>query len=358
MSNFYEGSLEKLVKHVELSQTARNTIDGHYSMISKLMNNNFEGEVEIFPQGSYKLNTAVRPHSGSEDDYDVDIVVKSEKKMQPEKLRNEIYIILVKHYGTGKVEEKKRAFQVNFNSSHVDVVPAINSQISDIEVTNRKEDSSLEYLTSSPKKLITWFKGIGEMSKGKVSLASIEPLIPINGNIRLSKVVKLLKFHRDSYFDDHYNSEFKPISMIITIISGQVIEQDSKTLEEALKSVVKSTRRFLEDSKDNDGNYHVFNPVDKKEDFADKWITKSELKVAFFEWLADLEQTFLFETPNRQQIKNVWSNRFGENLTKEILTSSMDLKAERIKSGELSAGQGLITKETSNNIEPHTFYGN
>ncbi|MFL2062518.1 nucleotidyltransferase [Latilactobacillus sakei] len=357
MSEFYEGSLEELVKHVELSQTARKTIEGHYNMISQLVDNNFEGKVEVFPQGSYKLNTAVRPHNGSEDDYDVDIVVKSENIMDPEELRNKIYKILINHYGADKVEEKKRAFRVDFNGSHVDVVPAIDSQRSDIEVTNRKEDFRLEYLPSSPQKLITWFKSKGELSQGKVSLASIEPLTPLNGNCRLSKVVKLLKFHRDNYFDEHINSEFKPISMIITIISGQVIERDSKTLEEALKNVVNSMRRFLEDSKDECGIYHIFNPINKKEDFADKWTTKVELKTTFFEWLGDLEKTFLFEVQNRQQVKEVWSSRFGEDLTQNVMTKSMNINADKIKSGELSVVHGQIIKETNKNIEPHTFYG-
>lgn len=280
---------ENLSGEIQLTKTAIDTIERTFQSIKDLLRSNLGSDfnIIIFPQGSCSMGTTIKPLNSS-DDFDVDLVVALKNKyLEPSKLKTLIGEVLSSHKTYKKnLEERGRAWCINYEKSHVDVVPMLLADDGNLKVTNKLDDGSYEYITSNPYGLTKWFK---KRCYGKDYKNEDEPVtddLKVYKNHRtLQKVIQILKYHRNFYIDKMGVSEkVKPISMLITVIVSELYE-DEEDVFEALTNIVRKFPDYLESHKDIDENYFITNPVNTEENFADKWLEYPERKNVFMDWV-------------------------------------------------------------------------
>lgn len=67
--------MDELASQLNISNTMEDKAVRAYTTIGEWLEGNGEGEdVIVYPQGSFGLGTVVRPLSGADDDYDIDLV--------------------------------------------------------------------------------------------------------------------------------------------------------------------------------------------------------------------------------------------------------------------------------------------
>lgn len=254
----------------------------------------------IYPQGSFRLGTVVKPIYEN-DEYDIDLVCHLEinkdnitqsqlKEMVGERLKEK------ESYRKLLGDEGRRCWTLDYaNEFHMDILPAI----TDYEKLNQCiliTDKKLRFWQkSNPIGYARWF--IERMrtifEKRKAALAGLQKAnvddVPDNMvKTPLQRSVQILKRHRDIYFS---RKDYKPISIIITTLAGHAYRNEDD-LSDALFNIIKGMTN-PNNLKSQDGIYHIPNPTNPQENFADKWNEDESLPKAFLAWLnqlkADLE---------------------------------------------------------------------
>lgn len=266
----------------------------------------------IYPQGSFLLGTVVKPVS-NKDEYDIDLVcylenLKKEntsqsnvKKMVGDRLReNETYRRLLD-------EEGRRCWTLIYaNEFHMDILPAIPDEelqaqggiyLEAILLTDKKkiEKNDPEWPKSNPKGYAEWFrsreKEIFMSMKQRLAeslKASVDDVPDYKIKTPLQRAVQILKRHRDIYFLNRHNSDYRPISIIITTLAADLYGGQDNVYN-AIHDILLS----INENRLKKGNkFCISNQANPGENFADKWNEDPKLPVAFFEWISAAQKTF------------------------------------------------------------------
>ncbi|WP_137625077.1 nucleotidyltransferase domain-containing protein [Lactiplantibacillus pingfangensis] len=358
--------LEQICQKIVLSDTAKETVVREYTALGNLISsdNRVSNAVDIKPQGSYNLGTAIKPINGSDDDFDIDLVAIVHGESSPKKIKHLIGNILKTSdaYASKLQPEKNRAWTIKYFNSHVDVVPATDSQYSDVLITNRLSIQNYGFRQSSPFKFKKWFAQKGQDVYQYSDIVSnrfsdeVETPEEYHEYTILQEVVQLLKYHRNKMFEKR-DDKSKPISMIITILAAEAYTgQDD--LSEALVAVTNGLRNQIK--YDSQGFPHILNPTNKDEDFTDKWRLHPERKDAFFEWLQVVESNL--GTTNQTEMipwKSTLADIYGKTRVQEVFEylgkkrSVMQLQGQVPLSSEGVFGGEISDKK----VRPHTFWG-
>ncbi|MCB5230522.1 MAG: nucleotidyltransferase [Candidatus Cloacimonetes bacterium] len=275
--------------------------------------------INLYPQGSFNLGTAIKPF-GKKEHYDVDVVCEisaSKKAITQEKLKRLVGYEVEKYQRANNFqkapEENRRCWTLLYSDTeqfHMDILPAIpdvegfrkilnGSELpqqwlnSAIAITDRQhaEYSSLtdEWYVSNPKGYAEWFRSIIDNRikyLAETQETAVEHIPTYYANTNLQKAIQILKRHRDIMFQD--NQEDKPISIIITTLAAMYYRKDNyllKTLVDIIDDMAKLVNQ-------NPDGLKILNPVNPKENFADKWSKYPKRKVAFQKWVWKLKQDF------------------------------------------------------------------
>lgn len=65
--------LRAIAQKLDITNTQFEKAKKSYNAVGEYLNNNIDGNVNIFPQGSFRLGTIIKPLSDN-DDYDIDLV--------------------------------------------------------------------------------------------------------------------------------------------------------------------------------------------------------------------------------------------------------------------------------------------
>ncbi len=252
---------------------------------------------EIYPQGSFRLGTVVRPVSEKEE-YDIDLVCRLEiekEKTTQAQLKEMVGNRLKKRDDLEKIlEPSRRCWILNFPKQfHMDVLPAI-PNLERLPTGILLTDTKLtRWQKSNPKAYAEWFYKRMEVviqesrtALAKSIQASIEDVPDWKVKTPLQRTIQLLKRHRDIYFQN--NLEHKPVSIILTTLAAKAY-RNQLDIVDALTEVSDEMPKFIERRNDK---WLVVNPVDPDENFADKWNEKPELEKAFMVWLRKAHEDF------------------------------------------------------------------
>lgn len=339
----------------------------------------FRTDSEIYPQGSVRLGTAIRPVT-PECGYDVDLVylrrigknsISQEQLVEQAGEQLERYINSRRSEGKEVPElvRRRRCWAMNYSGRfHMDVLPALpddegslftRSAETSILLTDRK---LRHWQHSNPKAYSDWFRDceLLAFTEKRISMARA-------GNVEVEKIaddavktplrvaVQILKRHRDVRYAGHPDD--KPISIIITTLAAAAY-RDERELFDALMGVV--TR--VEDSIELiDGKWWIPNPVNPRENFADKWNEFPQRAKRFFEWLAavkaDLEA--LLNTSGLNNISSSLAGSFGSDVVERSMKRFGDGVDASQQRGDLrmAAGTGLINTSTGTKVATNTWYG-
>jgi hypothetical protein len=328
----------------------------------------------VYPQGSFLLNTVVLP-SGS-DEYDIDTVCRREidkHATTQAKLKHGVgdalsnYVDAHRSLPDGPIgrKERKRCWTLRYDRSmrfHLDVLPGIpnpEARPDGILITDRELH---EWQRSNPLDFAAWFKGQAEpefiTKRARMAEAAHTPPQEIpewEVKTTLHRVVQVLKLHRNEHFRD--DLEARPASILITTLAADAYrgEQD---LYEALLQTVELMPQYI--TRTTTGLW-VPNPVEPRENFADRWREEPELAREFYRWLDRLGDD-LRDTASQRGIDKVagrLQESFGSQPVEKAASRLGDAYRRTREAGALSLApaSGVLSTSGSVPVRNHGFYG-
>lgn len=311
-------------------------------------------EPEIYPQGSFRLGTVVKPLSEA-DEYDIDLVCEmrlgknqvSQKKLKDmvgDRIKaNETYRRMLDK------EEGRRCWTINYADGaqfHMDILPAIpdeeayrqllvahgvpNEQAQKaISITDNTlpnfERLDQDWPRSNPRGYADWFKSRMQVrfdarlrALAESMKADVEDVPEYQVKTPLQRAVQILKRHRDMAFSK--DKDDKPISIIISTLAAHAYNNEDDLLE-SLRSLVDNMSEHIEQ---RGGQAWVPNPVNPLENFADKWQEHPQREEKFRSWLstvrADLNAAL--SHTDTKALGEALTPRFGGHVVNEAISNA------------------------------------
>jgi hypothetical protein len=313
---------------------------------------------QIFPQGSLRIGTTVRPFG--RDEYDLDLVCQLILfgTWNPLASLDLVERRLRAHgiYGP-MVERKNRCVRLNFAKQfHLDILPARPDQTLGGTYLRIPDRKLVEWKPSNPKGYAGWFEQQSLMRCIAMTKA-IEPLPAPEGaeeKTPLQLATQLFKRWRDIRYDD---PELAPISIVLTTLAGTHYRGEAHPLE-ALLGIVTGIETAIPAS----GRLYVCNPAHPAEDLSERWDTNPAAYRAFVGGIRDLARK-LTVAPSLEGLPRL--REFLEDLFGDVASTAIRDHAtaiERIRtSGRLSviASSGVLTSSAAERVvpvRPNTFY--
>ena len=263
------------------------------------------GDPDVYPQGSFRLGTVLRPTNSS--DFDIDLVflrslakesiTQKELRAQAEKLLRAYVSAHGDKIGNPRLEEKGRCWALVYagDKFHMDVLPVIPDPDGDDTAILLSDRDMFQWQHSNPIGYADWFWGsMGDaVEAGRARLATtlsrdVEDVPRWLVRTALQRVVQLLKLHRDTFFQTQPRA--KPASILITTLATHAYSGESD-LYEACRRIA---HRLCSHIERRNGEFWVPNPAHEEENFADKWNTNPARKAHFDRWtqalIADVDQ--------------------------------------------------------------------
>jgi Second Messenger Oligonucleotide or Dinucleotide Synthetase domain len=290
------GLLDRICRNLEITEAMSRLAEERYISIAHYLEEKDSSlavhRPVIYPQGSAKIETTVKPIG--ENEFDVDVICQlllSERTSQTDFL-NLLYDRLAarKCY---TLKRMNRCVRVQYaNEFHIDITPGIadrNQGPENIFVTDKELGRWKE---SNPKDYAKWFHAIAQIQPTLLyedrlfmrKFAAAEPLPARRfSKPTVNRIVQLLKRHRDLMFQGDKKA---PISAIITTLTANSYAYHVRNGQfpnqiEFLRTVVSDLPRFIVKIA---GEEYVPNPRNPLEDYADKWKSAPERREAFYAW--------------------------------------------------------------------------
>lgn len=302
----WELMLLRSAHDISISPSHYDVIEQRYGTLRQILASGSEAllaDAHVFPQGSIRLKTAIKPvpgASGSMATIDADAVVWLPNANQASS--GDILTAIKQRFTDGvrvdsPIEDLRRGIRIVYGDEdpgfHIDVTPSRNTYSNDAMygIGNLQvPDRNTGWKGSSPIAYSDWLEGVADLH---IEMSGLEQLqkreivfaeatqeeLPtyddyVDGNV-LRATIKLLKRHRDKWAIGTKNEETRPISAVITTLAGLAYEkivEESKTVKrrpiEAMFEIIDRMPQYI--TRENDG-YHINNPRDKDENFGEKW---------------------------------------------------------------------------------------
>ncbi|MXW63307.1 MAG: nucleotidyltransferase [Bacteroidetes bacterium SB0662_bin_6] len=295
------------------------------------------GQPSIYPQGSFRLGTVVRPiRRGIEADYDIDLVCEMpliKHRTTPHEVKHMVGRRLMQHQTYRRLldDEGRRCWTLEYAEQdgvgfHLDVLPAVPDgsglQGTALSITH-KEGASYSWSASDPKGYANWFDGKNAAAFARVVVEqkqiiqrqaslvfeSVDDVPDQLVRTPLQRSIQLMKRHRDIHCNRPEMIDYAPISIIITTLAAHLYGGELDT-HAALLGIVGRFQghaalvegRAIDPTLETmglirrlpDGKWYIGNPVNPDENFADRWHEDDQARArAFFSWVAALQKDLL-----------------------------------------------------------------
>ena len=390
--NRYSRFLDKVAEAIDIPPSKYQDAVDRYQAVGKYLEDGeypgCAGELSIYPQGSFRLGTVVRPiRDGVEASYDIDLVCELPIEKHWTNPRSVKLMVgnRLKEHGTYRKlldEEGKRCWTLEYAEQdeigfHLDVLPSVPDPRPPLDtaiaITN-KQGNVYTWSASDPKGYGLWFDRQNQaafefartdqkraiLAQSSHIYASIDDVPDALVRTPLQRSIQLMKRHRDIMFDNEQNNKHSPISIIITTLAAQFYQNESD-IYSALYSIVNQLHAhavLVENGTVNrslaphspikrmpDGGWYIGNPVNPKENFADRWQEDNHARArAFFHWVAALKEA-LFDILEEPHL-NVLRERLSATLGAAVVSKHFDLIASGV-AAESSVPRIHISKSTS-----------
>lgn len=371
-----EKLLQELVAKLELPPSAYEKSVKRYDDLGEWLGREgsacADNDPHVFPQGSFRLGTAIRPlHEDEEYDLDLACCLTSGITNQSHSQQDLKMLIgaELESYRKARaiqknLDEKHRCWRLEYQddiSFHMDIVPCIpkseaekHSLFTSLEsygnlnedlrsnvtalavgVTDDRERfypyKPSEWLISNPEGYAKWFDNQKYLARQSLTMAletaQVDQVPDHTKKMPLQQVIQILKRHRDSMFQD--NPDSKPISVIITtLVAGGY--KGTNSLVDTLQNALTTLSRFSQL-----GSKVVPNPVNPQENFADKWgdpkYANLWLEQNFRDWVESVNQDFSFylNSDNPVDIADALSEKFSLNVSEESVKEALGILSQQ-----------------------------
>lgn len=415
--NETEEILEKLGENLSITKSQHEAAVQSYKAVGNWLTGN-DSELEpydpvISPQGSFLIGTIIQSVD-PDGDIDLDIVCELNGKRESWTQKDIKTIVgnqLLRHktYNSLLDDEGRRCWTLQYRENgdknekyHMDILPAVNTKghkiilekafsdlkdenydklllsITDNERLPQYEVSTepSEWLQSNPFGYAKWFFAmanniVGERKKMFSLNEAVKPTPKYQTErLPLQRAVQFLKRHRDLMFQNYNEADKKekPISCVITTLAGNAYNGENNVYDTFLHLII-NMRNHILDYNPHTGEKEkwVPNPVNRLENFADRWsIPGSKREEFFYRWLDTLEDEFrVLRTPfNRTTLSNILENAFG---SKQVEKTFSDIATNRkllTETGRNTVdrqigllGTAGLGRDSESKVRKHNFYG-
>jgi hypothetical protein len=334
-------------ENLQLSPTQHQKAVDRYSAIARTLdgpNSPFSHiESNLYPQGSMRLGTTVKPIDGP---HDLDFVCEfnvSHASVNPMGLLNEMYKVFEEHgvYG-GMVEPKKRCVRIVYKDEfYLDILPACRDhgnggtciQVPDRDLRNWTPSNPIGYaiwFENATRHILVQKPSVRGLAMDKA--ASVQPIPTLEAaeeKTVLQLAVQLLKRWRDVHYAD---STFPPISIVLTTLAADIYRGEA-FLSQGLLLILEQIVERLNAAQAIGRRLRVPNPVHSQEDFSERWNSNLKAYADFdsgirrfaSEWRAIC---FGQGNPNREL-----ERLFGEVVNTALIKQARSLQEVRERGG-------------------------
>ncbi len=278
--------LDKMAEEIQLDETRYNRMVSAYEAVKKWIE---EDELffkpfkyDVYPHGSVRILTTVKPIGKDEFDLDIAIHLKAEwVKHTPQRIYNELKRRLSEHETYKKMlVPKNRCIRLNYAGDfHMDILPGVQEDDYNEDKLRVPDHDLGTWVSSNPRGYAKWFIGRANMVKQslleKAFRAENLPADDFDKKKPLQRAVQLLKRCRDIYFqkDDTYRTS----SIVLTTIAG-LFYSGEESIYDTVDGIINRIRKHTMTTTER---IKVLNPVNEAEDFTDKWVAEPEYYTEF-----------------------------------------------------------------------------
>lgn len=268
--------LDRMAAEVQLDDTRYDRMKGHYEAIKNWIEDDEKFfkpyKYDVYPHGSVRILTTVKPIGKDEFDLDIAIHLKAQWGNHiPERIYNELKRRLMEHEKYAKIlEAKNRCIRINYHGDfHIDILPGIQEFEWDENRLKIPDRDLGRWVSSSPRGYANWFLGrnnmVVESLLEKALRAEKIPVDNFKHKKPLQRSVQLIKRFRDIYFqkDDTYRTS----SIILTTIAGQFYNGEDSIFDTIDNIIKRIKTQILAQPQ----RLVILNPVNNQENFTDKW---------------------------------------------------------------------------------------
>ena len=373
LSMLLDGAVEVLDISPDLQQVA---VD-RYEEVGNWLAEYADFRCDIFPQGSFRLGTVVRPATAA-GEYDIDLVFRmhiAKENTSQAQLKADAGALLGGYvgwkedhghnHGPTSLHDRRRCWTLEYadHGFHLDVLPAIPDTEyppSGILLTDKQ---LFHWQHSDPVKYSIWFRGRSKELQRKL-IAAAEARHMNVGEVpewtvrsTLQRVVQILKWHCMIYFAD--NTGDRPPSILLTTLAARAYRGETDLIT-ATRSALAGMHAHIET---RNGKYWVPNPAHEEENFADKWNDYPRRRDAFLAWHHDISTTLNdvvgMKGAGLATITSRLEKSFGHNEIRLSAKRYGERLAHQREAGGLRVQRGgiLTTAVTGVIVPNHTFYG-
>jgi hypothetical protein len=315
---------------------------------------------KIYPQGSMRLGTTVKPIEGP---HDLDFVCElslGHEFVDPMRLLRSLYAFL---RGNGTYRSMtslmNRCVRVEYaNEFYMDILPACRNgftngtciKVPDREVKGWKDSDPLGYAT--------WFERRSRILFLEQLLEKAEP-VPERQTAREKKplqlAVQLMKRRRDLYFKD---SDLATVSVVLTTLAADVYGGQT-SVSHAISSILAGIITRMETAQESGNRLRVPNPANPNEDLSERWNQNQPAYRAFGSFIRDFQVRWSRLLATERNVNAELEELFGEPVKTVLKKQAKKLQEDRLASRLGVSGTGLITVATSARvpIPQNTFHG-
>jgi hypothetical protein len=361
--------LHRICINLQLNPTDYKLAVEHYLAIGKYLHSDgsplAKYDPNIYPQGSLRIGTTVKPRGKQE--YDLDLVCEM-NGLDWKTCPNPVGLLddlenWLKANGIykDKVERMNRCIRVNYEHQfHLDILPACPDGGSGYCCVVVPDCKLNDWKPSNPKGYAEWFEKMARSSEFEVYLKSIEPMPhqePLELKPPLKRAVQLIKRYRDITLG--YDSK-AAISIVLTTLSannyfGQ--ESVNETLMVILDRIVTTLP--------SDGSILVVeNPMNREEKFSERWNADPKLYDEFKIWVTEFRDDWaaINRATGLKSRTPLLGKLFGEERVKFALENQADTIHSLRPSSSIGIEKatGIITSVKSAGTVPvlkNNYYG-
>ena len=366
--------LARIAEEIQLDDTRKERMESAYRAIESLLNEDegfFKNAIfEIYPQGSVRIGTTVKPTGKNEFDLDIVIhIIMNWEDYSPQFIYNELKRVLQNsdRY-KDKVQLKNRCITLNYSGDfHMDILPGCQETNVDNDKLVVPDRELGDWTFSNPRGYGKWF--IDKSNILKVSLLekayAMEnlPADEFSKKKPLQRAVQLIKMYRDEYFKS--NPKMATSSIILTTIAGEFYDGE-ESIFDTIENIIYKIKQNFNILGLVGNRLKILNPVNSQEDFSDKWDDdkEPELYEHFKKFIIHLDKQWqiLKEENGVIEEANTIKGLFGEKAFLRAQESQVNQleNARKLKSIGINTTNGVISESLVANTKPiktNTFFG-
>lgn len=361
--------LDKMAESVQLDKSRYERMKKHYEAVKDWIESDEKFfkpyKYDVYPHGSVRILTTVKPIG--KDEFDLDIAIHLTSLLSthtPARIYAELKRRLQEHETyKAMMQTKNRCIRLNYAGDfHMDILPGVQEFAWDDNRLKVPDKELGTWVSSNPRGYANWFMERANLVKEslleKALRAENLPADNFQNKKPLQRAVQLIKRYRDIYFqkDDTY----KTSSIVLTTIAGRFYNGEDSifdTVDNIITAIQNQVAKIPSRIK-------VYNPVNEKEDFTDKWEGEPEYYTAFKQFCQHLynEWQSLKKKQGLLNESRILKGLFGDDLVIKAQTEQTNVLETYRKNNQLGIDRksgiiGSLGTAATSTIKANTFFG-